>query len=109
MTLVCEVAVPFIANSAVEGVEVVGLLRPHTSTCLKCQARHAAMSKTARALHSMADETTSAPSELEWRVMSSLEGDLVWKASTKTPLAVAAALASMLAAVLIWRLRLNAS
>ena len=109
MSLACEVAAPFIANSAVDGSEVVRPLRSHASTCLKCQARHAAMSKTARALQSMADERTPAPPELEWRVMSSLEGDLAVERSLKKPAALIAALASMAAAVLIWRLRPNAS
>ena len=109
MSLACEVAAPFVANSAVEGSEVLGPLRSHTTTCLKCQARHAAMSKTARALQSMANETTPAPPELEWRVMSSLEGDLAVERSLKKPAALVAALASMAAAVLIWRLRPHAS
>lgn len=109
MSVTCEVAAPFVANSAVDGVEVVRPLRSHTSTCLKCQARHAAMSKTARMLLSLAEESTPAPPELEWRVMTSLEGDLAVERSLKRPAALIAALASMVAAVLIWRLRPNAS
>jgi anti-sigma factor RsiW len=109
VSLACEVAAPFIANSAVDGSTVVRPLRSHTTTCLKCQARHAAMSKTARALQSMADERTPAPPELEWRIMSSLEGELAIERSLKKPAALVAALASMAAAVLIWRLRPDAS
>lgn len=105
MTIACEVAAPFVANSAVDGVDVIRPLRSHTSTCLRCQARHAAMSKTARELIAMAGETTPAPPDLEWRVMSSLEGDLAVERSLKKPIAVAAAVVSMVAAILIWRLR----
>ena len=43
---VCEMAAPFVANSAVEGRAVVRPFRSHVSSCLKCQARHAAMTKT---------------------------------------------------------------
>lgn len=109
MTLTCEVAAPFIANSAVDNKVVISPLRSHTSTCLTCQARHAAMSKTARALLAMRDERIPAPSELEWLVMSGLEGDSALGPGLKKPVAVMAALASMAAAVLIWRIRPNAS
>ena len=109
MSLVCELAIPYIANSAVDGDEIVRPLRSHATTCLKCQARHAAMSKTARALQSIAGDRTPAPPELEWRVMSALEGDLAIERSLKKPAALVAALASMAAAILIWRFRYNAS
>lgn len=109
MSMTCEIAAPFVANSAVDGVEVVKPLRRHTSTCLKCQARQAAMSKTARMLTAMADETTRAPSDLEWRVMSSLEGDLAIARSMRRPAAIIATAASMAVAVIIWRLRPDAS
>ena len=109
MSITCEIAAPFVANSAVDGVDVVRPLRRHTSTCLKCQARHAAMSKTARALTSMAEETTSAPSDLEWRVMSSLQGDLAIAKSMRRPAAIIATAASMVVALIIWRLRPDAS
>jgi hypothetical protein len=46
-----------------------------------------------------------APADLEWRVMSSLEGDLAIPRSWKRPVAVVAALLSMAAAFIIWRLR----
>lgn len=105
MSLACEVAAPFVANSAVDGVEVVRPLRSHTGRCLKCQARHAAMTRTARALSAMTDETAPAPPDLEWRVMSSLEGDLALERSLAWPATLLAALISMAAAVLIWRLR----
>ncbi len=105
MSVVCELAAPFVANSAVDRVEVVRLLRTHTDGCLKCQARHAARSKTARELMALADEHTKAPADLEWRVMSALEGDLAVARSWRTPMAVSAALVSMAAAVIIWRLR----
>jgi hypothetical protein len=47
----------------------------------------------------------SAPADLEWRVMSSLEGELAVARSWRKPVAVLAALASMAAAIVIWRLR----
>lgn len=109
MSVVCEMAAPFVANSAVDGVEVVRPFRRHTTRCLKCQARHAAMNKTARALMSMAGETTLAPADLEWRVMSSLEGELTIRASIRRPATLIAAAASMAVAVIIWRLRPQAS
>lgn len=105
MSVACEIAAPLIANSVVEGVEIVGPLRPHTSTCLKCQARHAVMSRTARVLGSMADEKTLAPPDLEWRVMSGLqEEESKEPYSSRTP-TVFAALLSVAAALIIWRLR----
>ena len=109
MSVACEIAAPFVANSAVDGVDVVKPLRGHTRKCLKCQARQAAMSKTARALMSMAEETTRAPSDLEWRVMSSLEGDLAIARSMRRPAAIIATAASMAVALIIWRLRPDAS
>ncbi len=105
MTVVCEIAVPFVANSAVDGVDVIRPLRRHTGRCLKCQARHAAMSKTARVLAAMATETTGAPPDFEWRVMSSLEGDLAIERAMRRPAALIAAAASMAVALIIWRLR----
>ena len=105
MSVVCELAAPFVANSAVDGVKVVRPLRFHTNGCLKCQARHAAMSKTARELVALSDEHTKAPVDLEWRVMSALEGDLAVPRSWRMPMAVAAAVVSMAAAVIIWRFR----
>ena len=105
MSVVCELAAPFVANSAVDGVEVIRPLRAHTNGCLKCQARHAAMSKTARELMALADEHMKAPVDLEWRVMSALEGDLAVARSWRTPMALIAAVLSMTAAVIIWRFR----
>ncbi len=105
MSLTCELAAPFVANSAVEGTEVARVFRRHTSSCLKCQARHVAMTRTARELAAMSKETIQAPLDLEWRVMSSLEGELAVARSWRKPLALSAALVSMAAAVLIWRLR----
>lgn len=105
MSLICETAAPFVANAAVEGNEVARPFRSHTARCLKCQARHVAMAKTARELSAMSQERLTAPLDLEWRVMSSLEGDLAVARSWRTPVAVSAAVLSMAAAVLIWRLR----
>jgi hypothetical protein len=105
MNLICEMAAPFVANSAVEGSQVARPFRAHAEACLKCQARHAAMARTARELAAMSNETLVAPLDLEWRVMSALEGDLALARSWRTPIAVTAALLSMTAAVLIWRLR----
>jgi hypothetical protein len=105
VNVVCEVAAPFVANSAVEGTPVARPFRSHAEECLKCQARHAAMSRTARELAAMSKETFSAPLDLEWRVMSALGGDLAVARSWRTPVAVSAALLSMAAAILIWRLR----
>ena len=109
MSVVCEVAAPFVANSAVDEVEVVRPLRGHTSSCLRCQARHAAMAKTARQLVSMGDVKIEAPADLEWRVMSTLEGDLAVARTWRMPVALVAGAVSMAAALLIWRLRPKAT
>jgi hypothetical protein len=109
MSVTCELAAPFVANSAIDGREVTPLFRSHASTCLRCQARHVAMTKAARELAAMESQTNAAPADLEWRVMSSLEGDLAIPRSWRTPVAVTAALVSMAAALVIWRLRLKAS
>jgi len=105
VSVLCELAAPFVANSAVEGRPVIHPFRTHATACLKCQARHVAMTKTARELAALSTETLMAPLDLEWRVMSSLEGDLAVARSWRTPVALTAALLSMAAAVLIWRLR----
>jgi hypothetical protein len=105
MRVVCELAAPFVANSAVEGTAVVSLLKPHTSSCLKCQARHAAMARTARELAAMEGHQIAAPADLEWRVMTALEGDLALPRSWARPVAWTAAAVSMAAAIVIWRLR----
>lgn len=105
MSVVCEMAAPFVANSAVDGGEVAAPFRGHATTCLKCQARHAAMTRTARELAGMKEARLEAPADLEWRVMSALEGDLAVTRTWRRPVALAAAVVSMAAAVLIWRLR----
>lgn len=105
MSVVCEMAAPFVANSAVDGTEVTKMFRSHTGTCLKCQARHAAMSRTARELAAMEAERFAAPADLEWRVMTSLEGELALTRTWAKPVAWSAAAVSMAAAILIWRLR----
>ena len=105
MSVVCEMAAPFVANSAVDGGEVSRPFRSHTVSCLKCQARHAAMSRTARELAAMQDQRLAAPADLEWRVLSSLEGDLEVTRTWRKPVALSAAVLSMAAAVIIWRLR----
>lgn len=109
MRIVCEIAAPFVANSAVEGTEVAGPFRGHVASCLRCQARLAAMSRTARELKALAEERHEAPVDLEWRVMSDLDGELAIPRSWRRPVAVAATLVSMAAAILIWRLRPRAS
>lgn len=105
MTLVCEAAAPFLANAAVESAPPARFLQVHVDRCLRCQARFVAMSKTAREMKAMAGTAESAPVDLEWRVMSSLEGELAIPRSWRRPLAVAAALVSMAAAVVIWKMR----
>lgn len=105
MALICEMAAPFVANSAVDETEVIWPLRSHTDSCLRCQARHAAMVKTGRQLKAMAAETNTAPKDLEWRVMSSLEGDLAVSRSWAKPVTLVAAAISMIAAIVIWRMR----
>lgn len=105
MSVACELAAPFVANSAVDGGDIIRPFRRHANTCLRCQARHAAMARAARELSAMERERLSAPLDLEWRVMSSLEGDLAVPATWRRPLAWSAALLSMAAAILIWRLR----
>jgi hypothetical protein len=67
------------------------------------------MAKTARHLAAMEDERVPAPPDLEWRVMAALEGDLAIARSMRRPIAWTAALLSMAAAVVIWRLRPRAS
>lgn len=109
MRLVCEMAAPFVANSAVDEVPVSWPFRSHAESCLRCQARRAAMARTARDLKELARSRHEAPSDLEWRVMSSLEGDLAIPRSWRRPVAVIATLLSMAAAILIWRLRPRAS
>jgi len=109
MSVVCEMAAPFVANSAVDGHDVSRPFRSHTATCLKCQARHAVMSRTARELVAMNDQRLAAPADLEWRVLTSLEGELEVRRTWRRPVALAAALLSMAAAILIWRLRPNTS
>lgn len=109
MSTVCEMAAPFVANSAVDGHEVARPFRAHTTSCLKCQARYAAMSRTARQLAAMSSVRMAAPADLEWRVMSSLEGDLAITTSWRKPVAWLAAATSMAAAILVWRLRLRPS
>lgn len=105
MSAFCELAAPFVANSAVDGGDIIKPFRGHASTCLKCQARHVAMVRIARELAAMEGDRISAPLDLEWRVMSSLEGDLALPTSWRRPLAWTAAIVSMAAAILIWRLR----
>ncbi|HIE21185.1 MAG TPA: hypothetical protein EYP73_01140 [Acidimicrobiia bacterium] len=105
MSAVCELALPLVASAAVEEREIVAPLRRHTSSCLRCQARHAAMARAAQELRGLAVSREIAPPDLEWRVMSSLEGDLAVPRSWRIPVTVAAALVSMVAAVLIWRFR----
>lgn len=105
MSVICESAAPFVANSAVEGGPVARPFRGHVGDCPRCQARHTAMTRSARELKAMSGERAAAPSDLEWRVMSSLEGDLAISRSWKRPVAFGAAVFSMAAAILIWRLR----
>ncbi len=105
MNIICEMAAPFVANSAVEARPVTRPFRGHADECLRCQARHVAMTRTARELAAMSQEKFTAPLDLEWRVMSALEGDLAVARSWRTPVAVSAAVLSMAAAILIWRLR----
>lgn len=109
MSVICELAAPFVANSAVDGGEVVRPFRSHASTCLRCQARHVAMVRIARELTALEDHRYMAPADLEWKVMSSLEGDLALQKSLRTPVAVLAALVSMAAALVIWRFRPRAA
>jgi anti-sigma factor RsiW len=105
MSVVCEMAAPFVASSAVDRTDITRMFRSHTETCLKCQARHAAMSRTARELASMHAERFAAPADLEWRVMTSLEGELAVARTWAKPVAWCAAALSMAAAILIWRLK----
>jgi hypothetical protein len=105
VSLVCEMAAPFVANSAVDGDDVVRPFRGHTSTCLRCQARHAAMARTARHLAALRGVTFAAPADLEWRVLSSLSGDLALSKNWKKPVALSAAALSMGAAIAVWVLR----
>ncbi len=105
MSVVCEVAVPFVATAAVEGSAVGGVLGGHSATCLKCQARYAAMSRAAKEMAVMKEGHFEAPRDLEWKVMSSLEGDLAISRSWKKPITYVAAGVSMAIALVVWRAR----
>lgn len=105
MSVLCEIAAPFLANSAVEGKSVNRPFAGHVGRCLRCQARYSAMTKTTRELRGLGIKSERAPLDLEWQVMSSLEGDLAIPRSWRRPVAVAAALLSMAAAVVIWKMR----
>jgi len=105
MNVICEIAAPFVANSAVDESPVIRPVRSHTESCIKCQARYAAMARTARDLTVLSGDEVAAPADLEWKVMSSLEGDLAVARSIKAPVALIAALLSMAAAIVIWRIR----
>lgn len=105
MAIICEIAAPFVANGAVADAEIIWPISLHTDSCLRCQARQAAMAKTGRELRAMATETHPAPKDMEWRVMSCLEGDLAVSRSWKRPVTLIAAALSMIAAIVIWRLR----
>ena len=105
MSVICEIAAPFVANSAVDGDEVIKPLRAHTESCLKCQARHVAMSRTARELSAVGRDGFNPPLDLELRVMSSLDDDLAVVRSIKAPLALITGVLSLAAALVIWRLR----
>jgi hypothetical protein len=104
VSVYCEMAAPFVANSAVDGDPVALPFRSHATTCLKCQARHVAMSRTARELAALGSDRLAAPADLEWRVMSALEGELAVARSWRKPVALTAAALSM-AALLVWKLR----
>ena len=105
MSVICEIAAPFVANSAVDERPVIRPVRSHTESCIKCQARYAAMARTAREMTVLSGDEVAAPADLEWKVMSSLEGDLAVARSIKAPIALVAALLSMAAAIVIWRMR----
>lgn len=109
MSILCEMAAPFVANSAVADTDIIWPVSVHADTCLRCQARQAAMAKTGRELKAMATETHPAPKDLEWKVMSSLEGDLAVSRSWRKPVTLTAAAISMIAAIVIWRLRPKAN
>lgn len=103
MSMLCELALPFVVSSAVLGREVVRPLRAHSRRCLRCQARAAAMRRSARALAMLSGEQLAAPRDLEWRVLSSL--DLASRTSMRRPIRWEVAIFSISAALLIWRLR----
>lgn len=105
MKLACELVAPFAVNSAVDGGQLVQPMRRHTRTCLKCQARRAAMRRTSRAMAAIADETSPAPAGLDWRVMTSLDDTRAEPGGVNKPVALVAGVVSMAAALIIWRLR----
>lgn len=63
------------------------------------------MTKTARELKALSGVVEPAPLDLEWRVMSALDGDLAVSRSWRGPLTLAAALLSMGLAFFIWKMR----
>jgi hypothetical protein len=103
--ILCELSAPFVANAAVETSPIAAPIRIHVDRCLRCRSRHAAMTKTARELRALAGVVEPAPIDLEWRVMSSLEGDLAIARSWRRPLALVAALLSMGLAFFLWKMR----
>lgn len=104
MNVICEMSQPFVANVAVDGA-TGQLLRSHVKNCLRCRSRQATMSKAARELRAMATATERAPLDLQWRVMSALGDDAGVVRSWRRPLALAAAVASLAAAWVIWKMR----
>ena len=63
------------------------------------------MSRAAREMAGMGQLRYEAPRDLEWRVMSSLEGDLAVERTWRRPTTFIAAGVSMAVAILFWRLR----
>jgi hypothetical protein len=53
----------------------------------------------------MEGQRIAAPADLEWRVMTSLEGDLALSKTWARPVTWLAAAFSMAAAIVIWRLK----
>ena len=105
MSVICDAVVPLVANAAVEGRPVSRVARAHVDQCLQCQARHAAMTRAARLLATMGNTRYEAPRDLEWRVMSSLEGDLAVERTWRRPVTFIAAGISMAVAIVFWRVR----
>lgn len=72
----------------------------HAGSCLQCQAREALAGRLQRELGALRALVISAPLDLEWRVMSGLEGRHPRRSPPPVPALVAAGVSA--AAVVFW-------
>ena len=101
----CSLALPWVAASAAGDTAVGWPARAHVSVCLRCQARLSYLRRIQRELSRMGEIRMPAPPGLEWQVMSSLNAIPGRGARRFRPTAAAAALISVVAAVILLRMR----